>query len=123
MMDLTTVPNELAVSFRWRTAEGKLLATKDMYTDHMINVIKMVWNHSAPVELRGSGSKSYSFDEYYTKEYMITAIRVLCHAISVRNLRDDQKIVLARLINKWRQWQTKPQGELNEQYKSKEDNV
>ena len=104
MLDLTECPKDLVESFQWRTKEGKMLKPSEMFTDHMINILTMVWNHSAPAELREGEYRRYTFSDFYTKEYMVQAICVLGTVVSTRTLRVDQQRKLAKLILKWNQW-------------------
>lgn len=37
---------------KWHTKDGLLLDISDMETDHIINCLKMIWNHTVPVEYK-----------------------------------------------------------------------
>lgn len=78
---------DLVIGFRWRDRKGNFHNPQDMHTRHLFYIVRMIWNHSAPYALRLRPYKSYYFTEFYTPEYMITAIKVLFPELMNRSNR------------------------------------
>jgi hypothetical protein len=75
-LDITLPLHQPLVNlFEWRDASGKFHKIKDMETTHLFNILKMIWNHSVPEILKILPYKNYTFSEFYTNNYMRTAVR------------------------------------------------
>ena len=76
-------PKELS-DFQWRTRTGEFLDPKQMEARHLFYTLRMIWNHSAPEELKIRPYKRYRFSVFYTPEYMKKAVHALMNELSTR---------------------------------------
>lgn len=75
----TVPPNNLPGSlFRWRSAGGDFHLIHQMETRHLFFTVKMIWNHSMPLEARSQAYRSYHFGPFYTNDYMLRALAAMC---------------------------------------------
>ena len=70
--------------FKWRDRKGNFHAPRDMETHHLFFTLRMIWNHSAPEELKILPYKKYAFSSFYTPQYVREAVRYLCRELSLR---------------------------------------
>lgn len=56
--------------FIWKTHDGRKLTVQKMETPHLFNIVKMVWNHSCPEELKFKPYREWNLnlDVEYLKE-------------------------------------------------------
>ena len=76
---------ELAKPFLWKTQDGDRHLISDMSTKHLFFTIRMVWNHSRPLEDRIEPYRRYYFSRYYTEKYIQDAVRFMLFELSSRN--------------------------------------
>lgn len=79
-----------ATAFVWRQTGGDFIAPADMRTGHLFNTLKMIWNNSAPFEMRLHPIRLYHFCGYYTVDYMTQAVKALVAELAVRDLTGHQ---------------------------------
>lgn len=72
-------------SFRWKDRDDVFHNPECMETRHIFFTLRMIWNHSAPKEMVIKPYKKYVFDDYYTKDYMIEAVKHLSYELSKRS--------------------------------------
>lgn len=71
--------------FEWRSADGDFWAPKDMETRHVFYTVRMIWNHSVPEDMRvGRNIRLYRFGDFYTGEYMKSAVLALGRELLTR---------------------------------------
>lgn len=92
---------ELQRHFQWKDRTGKLWTPASMTTRHLFYTIRMVWNHTMPVQARSPTYIRYIFKEFYTPEYMAKAIQALAAELLKRN--DIEPAWEAEII-RWRKW-------------------
>ena len=81
---------DLAKNFRWKDRSDTLHDPKNMKTRHLFYTLRMIWNHSMPCAAKLLPYKAYSFAPYYSREYMVSAVRALVVEISNReDIRPD----------------------------------
>jgi len=71
-------------TFLWRGRGGKLYNPKDMKTRHLFYTLKMIWNHSAPEDMKFKPYQEYNFSSFYTPEYTTKAVRFLFAELKTR---------------------------------------
>lgn len=91
----------IAMGFKWRDREGNKHRPDVMRSTHLANVVIMIWNHSMPEEACTHNYARYSFNNYYTPEYMRQAIRVM---LPLALLRSDHKFYVKRRLQKMYQY-------------------
>jgi len=85
MKPIETTPAQLTTAFKWRTKGGEQnLAPSEMETHHLFYTLRMIWNHTVPVEHRFSHYNHYRLGPTYTPEYLLTAIHALLAELSLR---------------------------------------
>lgn len=72
--------------FRWRDRKGNFHYVTDMDSRHLFYTVRMIWNHSAPENVKLKPYKKYNFSKFYSNKYMANAIRCMTKELS---LRDD----------------------------------
>lgn len=75
---------DLIESFKWKDKKGNFHSPKDMSTQHLFFTFRMIWNHTAPEDMRIEPYQRYSFDDFYTAEYIADAIRAISSELSKR---------------------------------------
>lgn len=90
-----TVPRE----WRWRTQDGTMLRPSVMVTRHLHHTLVMIWHHTMPEDARVRDYyRLYSFGPFYTKEYMMQAIRVIMAELVGRdNMQPEWVMELRRM--------------------------
>jgi len=72
--------------FEWLQSGGRgFLRVDHMATSHLFNVLRMVWNHSAPEEFKLHPFKRYNFGSHYTANYMAEAVRAMIAELGTRS--------------------------------------
>lgn len=61
-------------SFIWLDRHGNSTRVSNMRTDHLVFTLRMIWNHSAPEDLKLRPYTQYSFSPFYTTDYMRSAV-------------------------------------------------
>lgn len=71
--------NTVVETFEWKPAGSDRpgIPLHEMSTTHLYNVLRMIWNHTAPEELKLQPYRQYKFGAFYTVEYMQTAVRLM----------------------------------------------
>lgn len=77
--------------FQWIDKNNDRHYPKDMSTHHVFYTLLMIWNHSAPEDMKIHPYKRYTFSSSYTSEYMANAVKSLMIEFSKR---DDVEIYL-----------------------------
>jgi hypothetical protein len=63
-------------TFLWRDRKGTRTTMIEMDTRHLFYVVKMIWNHACPKELRIDMRHCYRFGRNYSPEYMLRAFQL-----------------------------------------------
>jgi len=72
--------------FEWKQAGDRPFLRIDMMaTSHLFNVLRMIWNHTAPEQYQLTPFKRYSFGAFYTPEYMAEAVRSMIAELRTRS--------------------------------------
>lgn len=79
----------------WVTQDKRRIKIKDMDTNHIINTIKMLWNHTAPEEWKLKPYKVYEIK--MSKEYVRTRLQAMVEELRNRELNRDQKSILLHI--------------------------
>ncbi len=64
--------SQLQTEFKWRDRKGKTHLVSNMETRHLFYTLRMIWNHSAPINLRLEPYQKYFFSP---SKYSATYIR------------------------------------------------
>lgn len=82
--------------FEWKQAgERGFLRIDQMATSHLYNVLRMIWNHTAPEPMRLTPFKRYNFSSFYTPEYMAEAVRAMVAELKTRtNINSYERVGL-----------------------------
>ena len=70
--------------FEWRDQKGVFHKVTEMETRHLFFTLRMVWNHSAPDDLKIEPFKRYRFGDFYTPEYIVAAVRSISLELGTR---------------------------------------
>lgn len=70
-------------NFKWKDQFGNFHAPQGMKTTHLFHTLRAIWNSSVPLPWRLPG-KLYEFGDFYTREYMLTAIKALSKELFTR---------------------------------------
>lgn len=97
--------NNPTVPFRWRDRNGVFHSVKDMDTNHLFNVLRMIWNHAVPEGMKILPYHRYTFGKFYTPQYMKDAIRYMAKELSGRtDLRGQNIKYLDDIRNKLKEY-------------------
>lgn len=103
--------NELKKAFIWKTQDGCDIELSKMTTQHLFFTLRMIWNHSAPVEDRIEPYRRYYFSDYYTDEYVREGVRNMLIELSRRN---DLKPYFTRCLNHMKERSTRERKAIHE---------
>lgn len=100
-MSLThPTPTQAQHPWRWRDRTGQMRDPKRMTTNHLFFTIRMIWNHTMPVSARLRPYISYDFSPFYTKAYMLEAIKHLTPELATRtDMKPEWKRELSRMLD------------------------
>lgn len=88
MNDLTLVTPLAEIKgapfFRWQTQDGLRLKPIDMDTRHLYMTVRMLWNHTMPVEFKLGPYHRYQLGDRFTEEYIKLSFRVLMSELVTR---------------------------------------
>jgi hypothetical protein len=77
--------SEVVPGFRWRERNGHQIAPSDMETRHVFYTLRMLWNNSAPADMRVGDYKPYRFDRTkYPPAYLTQAVQALVAELATR---------------------------------------
>lgn len=76
-----TVPAEI---FKWKDRHDVFKTPQEMDTHHLYFTLRMIWNHSAPPDMRMHPYEQYSFGPFYTFEYMSEAVKHIYRELKTR---------------------------------------
>lgn len=79
----TKSERSLIENFKWKDQYGWFHAPQGMSTTHLFYTLRSIWNSHVPLPWRLPG-KLYEFGDFYTREYMLTAIKVLSKELFTR---------------------------------------
>ena len=72
--------------FMWQDRDGDMHDPANMRTSHIFFCLRMIWNHTAPVEYRIEPYQRYALNpKRFTREYTAMAIRCLMTELSKRD--------------------------------------
>jgi len=71
--------------FVWIGKGGVPYLPVEMETSHLFFTVRMIWNHSAPENMKIKPYKRYLFGPTYTNEYMLSAIASLLRELCRRD--------------------------------------
>lgn len=75
---INVLHGQIDKTFRWRTKDGEdFLYPRDMGTNHLVNTLSMIWNHTMPVDARMPRYIQHDLGSYYTDSYLKQSIRQL----------------------------------------------
>jgi len=80
--------SKLLNNFEWKDSNDDYYKLGDMTTQHLFFTFRMIWNHTAPKEMRINPYKRYYFSKFYTVQYMSDAVQAISFELSKR---DDLK--------------------------------
>lgn len=73
-------------NFLWRTKDsGQYLRPCIMKTSHLFFTLRMIYNNTVPEIYRHPPVRLYTFDSFYTKEYLTLAVIAMLMELSNRN--------------------------------------
>jgi len=72
-------------NFRWRDKSGSFHNPSEMETRHLFYILRMIWNHSMPENLRIVPYIAYKFIDFYSVEYMSNAVKAIGEELLTRN--------------------------------------
>lgn len=85
--------------FAWRTQNNTMISPAAMTTQHLYYTLRMIWNHAVPEEYKLHPYKVYSFGGFYTKEYILSAIKELMKELCKRkDLKNAWVLELSYMI-------------------------
>lgn len=76
---------ELINTWRWKTKDDIYIHPNDMETRHLFYVLRMIWNHFMPEELKIQPYNKYRFSSFYNNDYLKTAIIACGKALEFRD--------------------------------------
>ena len=92
----------LIENFKWKDRNHNFHSPQDMETTHLFYTLRAIWNSYVPLPWRLPG-RLYEFGNFYTREYMLTAIKALSKELFTRkNLPADlqgQLDVMAKILS------------------------
>ena len=79
--------NDKAVgsAFVWKDQRNQFHVPCHMATRHLFFTLRMIWNHSVPYGLQLRPFKMYTFSSYYTRDYILQAIKCLSAELLTRD--------------------------------------
>ncbi len=72
-------------SFLWRMSNGKMILVSEMDTQHLFNVLKMIWNNICPENWEVGDVRKYRFNSFYTQTYFLESFSKIMSEVSTRN--------------------------------------
>ena len=81
---LSALPPMIDPTFRWMTQDGDVLTTREMSTWHLFNSLKMIWNHTIPIQFRFLPYKPYKGIINWNPKLRRRAISCLFHELTLR---------------------------------------
>lgn len=81
---LSALPPMLDPEFRWMTMDNRILTVREMSTYHLFNSLKMIWNHTTPIQYRFLPYKPYKGIINWNPESRRRAIFCLSHELALR---------------------------------------
>lgn len=98
-----------APQWRWRDREGGLHAPSEMETRHLFFTFRMIWNNFMPAHMRVGTVRLYSFNRFYTRDYIREAtIRIGNELLG----RSDLTPQWRRELDEMRRWFVTEQDQL-----------
>ena len=83
--------------WRWKTSDNLYLRPVVMETRHLHHTLVMIWHHTMPESARVRNYyRRYSFGPFYTKQYMMQAIKIMAAELASR---DDLKPYMKRELH------------------------
>jgi hypothetical protein len=92
---------EIANGWRWRDAQGRFHAPKQMATRHLFHTFRMIWNNHMPAEARVGTVRLYRFGGFYNRAYLSEAIVTIGHELCAREDLDPEWAAQLRLMAQW----------------------
>ena len=90
---------EIKSHFKWRTRNNEFILPEEMETRHLFFTIRMIWNHSAPANLKLNPYHKYRFNSFYTSSYMKEAVENMIKELKKRkDVKLRWKYDLAHMI-------------------------
>ena len=90
------IPGAIAEHFRWKDRNDNFHDVTNMETRHLFYTLRMIWNHRMPAEARFQQFKRYSFGNFYSPQYMLSAVYHIGRELANRdNLTERQEKELA----------------------------
>lgn len=92
-------------AFQWVDHEGVRHDPQQMNTHHLFYTLRMIWNHSAPSQLKIRPYKKYThFKKMYTNAYMKLAVKAIILELAQRPWEEkkhytEQLDYMYRIIN------------------------
>lgn len=69
--------------WQWRDRDGNMHDPSSMETRHLFYTLRMIWNHSMPLEV-GHNVRRYRFGPHYSPGYMAQGIRFIGSELMTR---------------------------------------
>lgn len=80
----TKTENVPAEIFKWKDQFDVFKTPQEMDTHHLYFTLRMIWNHSVPIDMRMLPYQPYKFGKFYTAEYMAEAVKHLFLELKTR---------------------------------------
>lgn len=76
---------DVALKFQWKDKKHVFHKVGEMHTSHIFYALRMIWNHTMPYDEKIIPYRKHNFSSFYTKKYMIEAIKSLAVELYGRN--------------------------------------
>ena len=63
--------------FRWRDQSGIFHDPRLMETRHLFYVLRMIWNHTMPEDMKVTPYVKHEFTDFYSVPYLANAVKVI----------------------------------------------
>jgi len=93
-IDALTVVGGLTKPFQWRDRNGDFHDVAKMETRHLFYTVRMIWNHTVPDFLKLRPYIEYTFNPFYTPEYMYNAVEAILNELASRDLPPEYEGIL-----------------------------
>jgi len=80
-----SLKNRIIQAFRWRDRKGNFFLPSEMQTRHLFYTLRMIWNHTMPLDAQFKHFKKYEFSKFYTEDYLKSAVYYITNELAVRD--------------------------------------
>ena len=87
-------------TFEWRQKGGEYIQINKMHTRHLFYTLRMIWNHTMPMDARLTPFRMYSFGPVYTQEYLKRAVKEILSELCTReDIEADWYADIQHMVN------------------------